>query len=79
MEQETKKPALDIQPILEIKNLKTYYRSRKGDVPAVDGVDLTLYPGEIVGIVGESGCGKSTVVRSLMGLMNPATSRHEDG
>lgn len=67
------------KPVLEVHNLKSYYQSRDGEVPAVDGVDLTLYPGEIVGIVGESGCGKSTVVRSLMGLMDPVTSRREAG
>ena len=67
------------KPVLEVHNLKSYYQSRDREVPAVDGVDLTLYPGEIVGIVGESGCGKSTVVRSLMGLMDPVTSRREAG
>ncbi len=67
------------KPVLEVHNLKSYYQSRDGEVPAVDGVNLTLYPGEIVGIVGESGCGKSTVVRSLMGLMDPVTSRREAG
>ena len=45
----------------------------------MDGVDLDIYPGEIVGIVGESGCGKSTVVRSLMGLLDPVSSKREGG
>ena len=67
------------KPVLKLDNLKEYYISRDGAVPAVDGVDLTLYPGEIVGIVGESGCGKSTVVRALMGLMDPVSARREAG
>ena len=67
------------KPILKITGLKNYYYSGENVVPAVDGVDLTIYPGEIVGIVGESGCGKSTVVRSLMGLLDPVSSRREAG
>lgn len=66
-------------PIFEMSDLKHYYYSKNKVLPAVDGVDLTLYKGEIVGIVGESGCGKSTVVRSLMGLMDPITSKRESG
>ena len=78
-EKELESRGAERKPVLEVHNLKSYYESRDGEVPAVDGVDLTLYPGEIVGIVGESGCGKSTVVRSLLGLMDPVTSRREAG
>ena len=46
------------KPLLEVKNLRTYFYTRKGVVPAVDGVDFQIKPGEILGIVGESGCGK---------------------
>ncbi|ERI70091.1 putative oligopeptide ABC transporter, ATP-binding protein AppD [Clostridium sp. KLE 1755] len=66
-------------PLLEIKGLKHYYDAGQRGVPAVDGVDLTLYPGEIVGIVGESGCGKSTVVRSLMGLIDSSSAKRIAG
>ena len=62
-----------MEAILKIKGLKSYYYSGQNVIPAVDGVDLDIYPGEIVGIVGESGCGKSTVVRSLMGLLDPVS------
>lgn len=59
-----------MENILTIRNLKTYYRARQRTVPAVDGVDLDLAPGQMLGIVGESGCGKSTVARSIIGLID---------
>ena len=52
-----------MQEILTVKGLKTYYHAQSRVVPAVDDVDLTLRRGEMLGIVGESGCGKSTVAR----------------
>ncbi len=55
--------------LLEIKNLKTVFHTYDGDVKAVDGVDLTIHRGEIVGIVGESGCGKSVTSLSIMRLI----------
>jgi oligopeptide/dipeptide ABC transporter ATP-binding protein len=57
-------------PLLDIKNLKTYYYTEDGIVRAVDGVDLRVYPGEIVGLVGESGCGKSVTSLSIMRLIS---------
>ncbi len=54
--------------ILTVQNLKVYYHSGGRVVPAVDGVGLTLASGEMLGIVGESGCGKSTAARALIGL-----------
>ena len=65
--------------LLSVRNLKTYYYTSGRALPAVDGVDFDLHPGEIIGIVGESGCGKSTVVRTLMGLLDPVFSRRESG
>ncbi|MCH9758782.1 MAG: ABC transporter ATP-binding protein [Proteobacteria bacterium] len=56
-------------PLLEIKNLNVSYHTRKGDVPAVIDFNLTLNAGESVGLVGESGCGKSTVSLALMRYM----------
>ena len=46
-------------PILEIKGLKTYFFTDDGVVKAVDGVNLHIQAGEVLGLVGESGCGKS--------------------
>jgi peptide/nickel transport system ATP-binding protein len=58
------------QPLLEVKNLKTYYFTEDGVVKAVDGVDFVVYPGEVLGLVGESGCGKSVSLLSVMRLIS---------
>ncbi|HET7656942.1 MAG TPA: ABC transporter ATP-binding protein [Bacillales bacterium] len=57
------------EKILEVNGLKTYFQTRNGLVKAVDGVDFDVKRGEILGIVGESGCGKSVTSLSLMGLV----------
>lgn len=57
------------KPLLQVKNLKTYFFTEDGIVKAVDGVDFTVYPGEVFGIVGESGCGKSVTSLSIMRLI----------
>jgi oligopeptide/dipeptide ABC transporter ATP-binding protein len=57
------------QPLLEVKNLKTYFYTEDGIVKAVDGVDFSVYPGEVMGLVGESGCGKSVTSLSIMRLI----------
>ncbi len=56
-------------PLLEIKDLKTYFYTEDGIVRAVDGVNFEVYPGEVVGLVGESGCGKSVTSLSIMRLI----------
>lgn len=57
------------QPMFEVTDLKKYYRlGRKAVTRAVDGVSFSIYPGEIVGVVGESGCGKTTCGRTVVGL-----------
>ena len=55
--------------ILEVKNLKTYFFTEDGTVKAVDGVDFTVRRGEVLGLVGESGCGKSVTSLSIMRLV----------
>lgn len=55
--------------VLEIVNLKTFFDTPQGLVKAVDGIDLKVYKGETLGIVGESGCGKSVTSLSIMGLL----------
>jgi oligopeptide/dipeptide ABC transporter ATP-binding protein len=57
------------QPLLEVKNLKTYFYTDEGLVKAVDGVDFKVAPGEVLGLVGESGCGKSVTSFSIMRLV----------
>ena len=58
------------QPLLEVRNLKTYFFTDDGVVKAVDGVDFEVNPGEILGLVGESGCGKSVTSFSIMQLVD---------
>jgi len=67
-----------MEPLLQVKGLKQHFpihsgafRKVVGHVRAVDGIDLTVYPGETVGIVGESGCGKSTTGRTILRLVEP--------
>lgn len=57
------------QPLLKVCNLKTYFYTEDGIVRAVDGVDFEVYPGEVFGLVGESGCGKSVTSLSIMRLV----------
>jgi oligopeptide/dipeptide ABC transporter ATP-binding protein len=55
--------------LLEVRDLKTSFRSEDGEFPAVDGVSFTLARGRTLGLVGESGCGKSVTALSIMGLV----------
>jgi len=57
------------EPLLELRNLTTIFPLRRGVVRAVTGVDLTLHRGEILGLVGESGCGKSVTLLSILRLV----------
>lgn len=57
-------------PLLQVKGLKTYFRTEDGLVKAVDGVDFEVFPGKTLGIVGESGCGKSVTSLSIMRLLD---------
>jgi oligopeptide/dipeptide ABC transporter ATP-binding protein len=62
---------LTVAPLLEVENLRTQIRRRKERVHAVDGISLSVEPGETLGLVGESGCGKSMTVLSVMRLLPP--------
>lgn len=68
-----------MQTILEVKELKTWYYTKKKTVAAVDGVSFQLKKGEVLGIVGESGCGKSTVARALVGLYDRNNTKIPSG
>jgi peptide/nickel transport system ATP-binding protein len=75
-------------PILRVKDLKQHYTLESGfieqllsrenrTIKAVDGINLELYPGEILGLVGESGCGKSTLSRTILQLIRPTAGKVE--
>src|SRR5467141_2730689 len=59
--------ALGVQaPLLSVRGLQTYFMADEGTVKAVDGVSFDVYPGQTLGIVGESGCGKSVTAHSIL-------------
>lgn len=57
--------------LLDVQDLKVYFRTVLGDARSLDGVSLRVYEGEILGIAGESGCGKSTLVEGILKLVKP--------
>jgi peptide/nickel transport system ATP-binding protein len=71
------------QPLVRLEGIKKYFpitqgillQRKIGDVHAVDGVDLEIYPGETLGLVGETGCGKSTLARVVMRLYEPSAGK----
>jgi len=66
-------------PLLEVRGLKTYFYTEVGVVRAVDGVDFTIEPEKTLGIVGESGCGKSMTALSILRLIPSPPGRIEGG
>jgi oligopeptide/dipeptide ABC transporter ATP-binding protein len=74
--------AADKPGLLRLENLVTYFpikaglfKRTVGHIHAVDGVDLTIYKGETIGLVGESGCGKTTLSRTILKLVEPTSGR----
>lgn len=60
-----------MNPILEVQDLRVYFRTIWGDAKSLDGASLKVYEGEVLGIAGESGCGKSTLVEGILKLVKP--------
>ena len=56
------------RPMLEVRNLKKYFKTKRGLLHAVDDVSFRIEPGKTLGLVGESGCGKSTAGRTILCL-----------
>ena len=71
--------SVDAEPILEIKDLHTSFFLERGTVRAVDGVNLTLGRRQTLGVVGESGCGKSVMAMSIMRLVKDPPGRIVQG
>lgn len=60
-----------MQTVLEVENLRIHYRTKQGVAKAVDGISFSIEAGEYLGLVGESGCGKSTVAKAILQIMAP--------
>ena len=67
------------EPLLKVRNLKTYFYTEEGVVPAVDGLDFNLMPDETLAIVGESGCGKSVTSLSILQIVATPPGKIIDG
>jgi peptide/nickel transport system ATP-binding protein/oligopeptide transport system ATP-binding protein len=63
------------EPFLEVRDLAVSFATDEGTVQAVDGVSIDLCPGEILAIVGESGCGKSVTAMTILGLTRSPYAR----
>jgi len=74
-----KAPAAAVEPILDIADLRTWFFTRDGVVRAVDGVSFHVIPGETLGIVGESGCGKSVTALSILRVIPSPPGRIVSG
>jgi len=72
-------PAAPTAPVLSVRNLQTHFRTFRGVARAVDDVSFDVYPGETLGVVGESGCGKSVTSLSIMRLVDPPAGFHPGG
>ena len=66
------------EPILSVEDLTVSFEGSRGVVRILEGIDFTLYPGEVLALVGETGCGKSVTAKSLLDLI-PQLSRHRTG
>ena len=67
------------EPLLRIDGLRTTFRTPAGVFPAIDGVDLEVFAGETLGVVGESGCGKSVTALSVLRLLSEPPAKIEAG
>ncbi|MCQ2565634.1 MAG: ATP-binding cassette domain-containing protein [Clostridia bacterium] len=63
------------EPILEVKDLTKYFKTKSGTLHAVDGINFTIEKGKTLGLVGESGCGKSTTGRTILRLLEPTSGQ----
>src|SRR5580704_7777668 len=65
------KPEAQADPLLRVRDLRVSFKMDEGTVQAVDGLSFDVLPGQVVGIVGESGCGKSVTMKAILQLIEP--------
>lgn len=70
---------LSKEKLIDVNDLATYFHTEEGTVKAVDGISFEIYPGETLGVVGESGCGKSVTSLSIMRLIESPPGQIENG
>ncbi len=70
-------PATEAKPVVSVRDLRVRFATREGAVHAVNGVSFDLVSGEVLGVLGESGSGKSVTLRALMGLLSESRARVE--
>ena len=63
--------------VLDVEELRVHYATPRGDVVAVNGISFQVYQGETVGLVGESGCGKTTTAMAILRLVQPPGPHRE--
>ena len=59
-------------PLLAVRDLRVEFPTDRGVARVLDGIDLDIHAGEVVGLVGESGCGKTTLARAILGILPPS-------
>ena len=59
------------RPLLSVRDLKVHFFMNEGVVKAVDGISFDVFPGQVFGVVGETGCGKSVAMRAILGIVEP--------
>src|SRR5215813_4714262 len=79
MVSEIQNPKSKIQNLLDISDLSVHFHTDDGVVKAVDGVSLSIGPGETLGLVGESGCGKSVTAYAILQLLAAPPARYAGG
>jgi len=64
-----------INPLIETRSLSKYFRVSSGQLHAVDNINIKIYPEKTLGVVGESGCGKTTLGRTIVQLLRPTSGQ----